>query len=177
MSDDNSPSDDWTCELDLGQDWLDTTEDDETGAMITAEHWVGDPTSLRQFLAGPAALLTLNCYGEEGVSQPDVAEVAAMLVHRRGFVHQPEITYLDVPAGPAVRVAGPVINRSYGGLRREKGHIVTFAVAPPGKDDIIELTVAWAERRHAPELAALADSLISTLRLLPAIDEGASASQ
>jgi len=166
--------DDWTCELELGPHWLENTEDDAAGAMMTAEYWVGDPTSLRQFLSGPAALLTLDSYGEAGVSQPGIAEVADMLVQRPGFVRKPEITYLDVPAGPAVRMAGPVIERSFGGLRRQKGHVVIFAVTPPGKDEVIELTVAWAERRHTPELPGLADALMETLRLVPVTNEDSS---
>ncbi|MFH9826601.1 hypothetical protein [Streptomyces bobili] len=158
---------DFTCEVDLGGGWVEDTEDDTTGALITAKYYPGDPTSLRRFLAGPVAALTIDCYGEDGVAQPTLAEVVDMLLQRSHFERRPAVLYRDVPAGPAVRLAGPFTQRVWGGLRRKRGYVVTYVVAPPGRHHIVELAVASADSRHSLDPAGLADALMATLRLVP----------
>lgn len=155
----------FACELDLSSDWVEDTEDESS--VLTAHYYTGDPTSLRQFLTGPAAVLTLDCYGEDALAQPALADVVDLLLQRPDYVDTPEVSYRSVPAGPAVRLQGPCSQRSWGGLRRQKGHVVTYAIAPPGRNEIIELTVAWPNRHHHPDIASLADALIPTLRLVP----------
>jgi hypothetical protein len=125
---------DFTCEVDLGGGWVEDTEDDMTGALITAKYYPGDPTSLRRFLAGPVAALTIDCYVEDGVAQPALAEVVDILLQRSHFVRRPAVSYRDVPAGPAVRLAGPFTQRVWGGLRREegvRGHLRARPTRPP----------------------------------------------
>lgn len=167
VRDDVGDFEDFACEVDLGVGWVEDTEDDTTGALITARCYPGDPTSVRRFLAGPVAALTIDSYGEDGVAQPTLAEVVDMLVQRPDFVRRPAVSYRDVPAGPAVRLAGPFAQRVWGGLRRKRGHVVTYVVTPPGRHHIIELAVASSNRRHSSDFAGLADALIPTLRLVP----------
>ncbi|MDG4858760.1 hypothetical protein P8605_11455 [Streptomyces sp. T-3] len=174
MSNDEGDVCDFTCEVEFGTGWVEDTEDDTTDALMTAKYYTGDPAGLRHFLAGPAAIMTLDSYGEEGVAQPTLAEVEELLLQRPGFMERPEVSYRDVPAGPAVRLEGPFTQRGWGGLRRQKGHVVTFVVTPPGRHQIIELTVASSDRHHGHEVSGLADTLITTLRLIPVSGQDAS---
>ncbi|MET8178499.1 hypothetical protein [Streptomyces sp. NPDC005336] len=119
------------------------------------------------------ANVEVDVYGEEGVRLTP-AEVQPMLLEnkRAAVVGDPVVTYLDQPLGPAVRVQARFKAKGVLGFGRRIIESVAYAVCPTATDEVIVTTMWWNTLALSDDLAAMADSLIPTLRLIPCDAEG-----
>ena len=80
---------------------------------------------------------------------------------------EPDITYLDLGAGPAVRVQAMLKTKRLLGFSRQLSEFIDYAVFPPGVDHLVVVDVAWRSMAHTDELTALTDELVATMRRVP----------
>ncbi|GAB2982119.1 hypothetical protein GCM10023080_055400 [Streptomyces pseudoechinosporeus] len=120
------------------------------------------------------ANLKVDSYGEEGVPRPTPAEVQPMLLDwaNAEVASEPEITYLNLPVGPAVRVQAMLKAKRLLGFGRRLSEFVKYAVFPPGLNSLIVVTVTWEAVQKTEELTQLTDELVSTMRLVPLDADG-----
>ncbi|MFJ3495879.1 hypothetical protein ACIPPJ_20105 [Streptomyces sp. NPDC086091] len=78
--------------------------------------------------------------------------------------NEPEVTRLDLPAGPAVRVRALLSVRRFLGLGRRLSQSVQYAVFPPGSEGFVLVAFTWDAIGCSHELAGLADELMVTFR-------------
>ena len=115
------------------------------------------------------ANLKVDSYGEEGVPRPTAAEVQPLLLEwsNAAVASDPEIAYLDLPVGPAVRVQAMLKAKRLLGFGRRLSEFVKYAVFPPGLNSLVVVTVTWEAVQQTEELTQLTDELVSTMRLVP----------
>lgn len=120
------------------------------------------------------ANLMVDSYGDEGVARPTREEVQPLLLEwENGEVAgEPQVTYLDLPAGPAVRVQSMLQVKRMLGFGRKLTEFIKYAVFPPGMKSLVVVTVTWEAIARTEEIAALADEAIQTLRITPLAPEG-----
>ncbi|MGV9312807.1 hypothetical protein ACWDR0_11495 [Streptomyces sp. NPDC003691] len=113
---------------------------------------------------------------EEGAGppRPGLDEARALLLDRSvpGKAAVPEVTYPDLPAGPAVRVRSQVRTRQLLGLWRQDTGSLTYAVLPPGVRSLVLASFTWRNMAQTEKVTGLADELMSTLRVVPAAADG-----
>ncbi|MEU3597539.1 hypothetical protein ABZ714_02195 [Streptomyces sp. NPDC006798] len=83
-----------------------------------------------------------------------------------GTAGTPEVTYPDLPAGPAVRVRSQVRTRQLLGLVRHDTGSLTYAVLPPGVRSLALASFTWRNMAQTEKVTTLADELMSTLRVV-----------
>jgi hypothetical protein len=118
--------------------------------------------------------LKVDSYGEGGVARPTPEDVQPLLLEwsNAEVASEPHITYLDLPAGPAVRVQAMLRTRRLLGFGRRLSEFVKYAVFPPGLNSLVVVTVTWQAIDRAEELTRLTDELVSTMRLVPVDVDG-----
>lgn len=84
-----------------------------------------------------------------------------------GTAGTPEVTYPDLPAGPAVRVLSQVRTRQLLGLVRYDTGSLTYAVLPPGFRSLVLASFTWRNMAHTRKVATLAEELMATLQVVP----------
>ncbi|MEU8978900.1 hypothetical protein [Streptomyces sp. NPDC048309] len=116
----------------------------------------------------PLANLVVDTYGEEGMERPAPEEVQPQLLQWANgeSVGDPEIAYLDLSAGPAVRVQSMLKVKRMLGFGRRLTEYIKYAVFPPGISSLVIITVTWEAIQHTEEITQLADELVSTMRLV-----------
>jgi hypothetical protein len=118
--------------------------------------------------AGEAlANLMVDSYGDEGVPRPDADEVIPLLLECRNaqVTGEPRISYLDLAAGPAVRVQAMLQVKRMLGFGRKLTEFIKYAVFPPGMQSLIVVTVTWEKSTLTEEIAQLADEAVRSLRI------------
>ncbi|MFD4574890.1 hypothetical protein ACFWNK_20530 [Streptomyces sp. NPDC058417] len=105
----------------------------------------------------------------ESVSSAATSTVALLLASTQDrpgvrVANEPEVTRLDLPAGPAVRVRALLSVRRFLGLGRRLSQSVQFAVFPPGSEGFVVVAFTWDAIGRSHELAELADELMVTFR-------------
>ncbi|QDY77619.1 hypothetical protein [Streptomyces qinzhouensis] len=110
----------------------------------------------------------------EDPARPGLDEARALLLDRSGpgTAAGPEVTYPDLPAGPAVRVGSQVRTRQLLGLWRQDTGSLTYAVLPPGVRSLVLASFSWRNMAQTEKVTRLADELMATLRVVPAVDDG-----
>jgi hypothetical protein len=118
------------------------------------------------------ASLSVDTYGEDGVTIT-LEEVASRLLDdKRGkIVGEPEVKYLDVYYGPAVRLQTVAKLKGIFGLGRLI-ETVTLAICLPVIDDVVIITMWWEAMALSDEFTAMAETIIPTLRLIPCDEDG-----
>ncbi|MFD5218393.1 hypothetical protein [Streptomyces tendae] len=128
--------------------------------------------------AGEAlANLTVDSYGDEGVTRPD-AEEAVQLLLRWGNAEvtgTPGITHLELAAGSAVRIQAMLTVKRMLGFGRKRAEFIKYAVFPPGMESLVVVTVTWEKIALTEQITELADEAVRTMRITPLLAEGASA--
>ncbi|MGW2782857.1 hypothetical protein ACWC3X_16680 [Streptomyces populi] len=122
------------------------------------------------------ANLMVDSYGDEGVERPTREEVQPLLLEwANGEVTgDPQVAYLDLPAGPAVRVQSMLQVKRVLGFGRKLTEFIKYAVFPPGMKSLVVITVTWEAIARTEEITELADEAVQTLRLTPlAASDGA----
>ncbi|MFD4522691.1 hypothetical protein ACFWP7_01870 [Streptomyces sp. NPDC058470] len=113
--------------------------------------------------------LVVDSYGDEGVERPTREEVQPLLLEWENaeVAGDPQITYLELPTGPAVRVQSVLKVKRMFGLGRKLTEFVRYAVFPPGMKSLVVVTVTWEAIARTEEITALADEAIQTMGLTP----------
>ncbi|MFF3615999.1 hypothetical protein [Streptomyces sp. NPDC002580] len=115
------------------------------------------------------ANLMVDSYGDEGVERPTREDVQPLLLKwaNAEVAGEPQVAYLDLPAGPAVRVQAMLKVKRMLGFGRKLTEFIKYAVFPPGMNSLIVVTVTWEAIARTEEIAALADEAVQTLRITP----------
>lgn len=115
------------------------------------------------------ANLMVDSYGDEGVERPTREEVQPLLLKwANGEVAgEPQVDYLDLPAGPAVRVQAMLQVKRMFGFGRKLTEFVRYAVLPSAMKSLIVVTVTWEAIARTEDIAELADDAVRTLRITP----------
>lgn len=118
--------------------------------------------------------LVVDSYGDEGVARPTPEEVQPQLLEwgNAQAVGDPEVAYLTLPIGPAVRVQSMLKVKTRFGFGRKVTEFIKYAIFPPGIGSVIVATATWQLIQHAEELTKLTDELMPTFRLVPVDADG-----
>ncbi|WP_432188852.1 hypothetical protein [Streptomyces sp. Tue6028] len=122
------------------------------------------------------ATLVVDGYGDEGVARPGVDEVIPALLQweNADVTGNPEITHLELPAGPAVRVQSSLRVKRMFGFGRKLTEFIKYAVFPPALQTLVVVTVEWEETSRSERIAELADEAVRALRITPLVGDGGS---
>ncbi|MFD9025483.1 hypothetical protein [Streptomyces parvulus] len=129
--------------------------------------------------AGEAlANLTVDSYGDEGVSRPDSAEVIPLLLQwgNAEVAGEPQITHVKLAAGPAVRIQAMLKVKRMLGFGRKMTEFIKYAVFPPGMESLIVVSVTWEKIALTEQITVLADDALETMRITPLSAGGVSTS-
>ncbi|MGW0824225.1 hypothetical protein [Streptomyces sp. NPDC002845] len=125
--------------------------------------------------AGEAlANLMVDSYGDEGVPRPGVDEVTPLLLEwgNAEVEGDPQITHLELAAGPAVRVQAMLQVKRIFGFGRKLTEFIKYAVFPPGMQSLIVVTVTWEKVALTEQITELADEAVRTMRITPLASGG-----
>ncbi|MDQ0599809.1 hypothetical protein QF037_004154 [Streptomyces canus] len=120
--------------------------------------------------AGEAlANLMVDSYGDEGVPRPGADEVIPLLLEwgNAQVTGTPEITHLELAAGPAVRIQAVLQAKRMLGFGRKLTEFIKYAVFPPDMQSLIVVTVTWEKIAVTEQIAELADEAVRTMRITP----------
>ncbi|MGC0384329.1 hypothetical protein [Streptomyces sp. SAI-129] len=129
--------------------------------------------------AGEAlANLTVDSYGDEGVVRPGPEEVVPLLLQwgNAEVAGPPQITHLELTAGPAVRIQSMLKVKRMLGFGRKLTEFVKYAVFPPGMESLVVVTVTWEKIALTEQITELADEAVRAMRITPLPTGGASTS-
>jgi hypothetical protein len=122
--------------------------------------------------------LVIDSYRDEARPRPGAKEMGELLLEWAGAKpdNGTEVSYPDLPVGPAVRVRTVTRTRQLLGLYRQDGGAIRYAVSVPGVRSVIVATATWRNMERSDEVALLVDQLMPTLRVevLSAGDSGLS---
>lgn len=115
------------------------------------------------------ANLMVDSYGDEGVARPTREEVQPLLLEwgNATVTGEPQIAYLELSAGPTVRVQAMLQVKRMFGLGRKLTEFIKYAVLPPGVQSLIVVTVTWETIARTEEITELADEAVRTMRIAP----------
>ncbi|MEU9735713.1 hypothetical protein [Streptomyces sp. NPDC048002] len=115
------------------------------------------------------ANLKVDTYGEEGVPRPAPEEVVPMLLKwsNREVASEPDIKYLDLAAGPAVRVQVMLKAKRRLGFGRQLSECVDYAVFPPGVNHLVVVNTRWRSMERTDELSRCTDEFVAAMRRVP----------
>ncbi|MFE6912553.1 hypothetical protein [Streptomyces rubiginosohelvolus] len=111
--------------------------------------------------------LVIDSYGDEGVPRPTAEEVVPLLLQWENgvVVGEPEVTGLELPAGPATRIRSTLKIKRMLGLGRRTTGFVRYAVFPPGLRSLVVVTAMWEKIRLTEENVQRVDEIVPSLRL------------
>ncbi|MHC3474486.1 hypothetical protein ACYF6T_38135 [Streptomyces sp. 7R007] len=115
------------------------------------------------------ANLMVDGYGDEGVARPGAEEVTPLLLEwgNAQVAGEPQITSLELPAGPAVRVQAMLQVKRMLGFGRKLTEFIRYAVFPPGMQTLVVVTVTWEKVALTEEITQLADDAVRSMRITP----------
>ncbi len=118
--------------------------------------------------------LVVDSYGDEAMPRPSREEVQPLLLQigNGDIVGEPEVSHVDLAAGPAIRVKATVKTRRMLGLGRRLGEFIKYAVFPPGIKQLVVVTANWQDIAHTDELSRATDELVWTMRNVPLDADG-----
>lgn len=132
----------------------------------------GDPNlAAAYYTAGGIRLadLVVNSYHDEDTPLPPPAEVVPLLLDfsNAEIVGEPDVTFLDLTPGPAVRVQAVVKAKRKLGFGGQLAEYIKYAVFPPGFDTLVVVMVSWEGFERSEEIARLTDDLMTTMKVIP----------
>ncbi|MEU0783719.1 hypothetical protein ABZ341_19350 [Streptomyces sp. NPDC006173] len=115
------------------------------------------------------ANLMVDSYGDEGVERPSREEFQPVLLEWANgeIAGEAQVEYLDLPAGPAVRVQAMLEVKRMFGFGRKLTEFIRYAVLPPGMKSLIVVTVTWEAVARTEDITELADEAVQTMRIAP----------
>lgn len=136
----------------------------ESGAVVAGAYYSDSGINI--------ANLELAVFGDDGV-QPTPGEVQPMLLEWQNMevAGQPEVRYLDLSAGPAVRVQAAIKEKRLFG-RGRLAEFIRYAVCPAINDDVVLVTVQWDTFQYSDELTQMVDDMIDSLSVVPVDSSG-----
>ncbi|MEV8594996.1 hypothetical protein [Streptomyces sp. NPDC052012] len=113
--------------------------------------------------------LRVDSYADEDAPRPSPSEMTPLLLDwsNAKVVGEPDIRYLDLAAGPAVRVQAMLKGRRILGFGSQLTESIKYAVFPPDVHYVVVVSVTWRNIEHSDELTRLTDELVSTMRQVP----------
>ncbi|MFI7317719.1 hypothetical protein [Streptomyces venezuelae] len=133
----------------------------ESGPMLTAVAY----TDSGVFLADMSVL----AYGEDGVTRPSPKEYEGMLL-KWSYAEvkgDAQITEVELPIGPAVRVQAVLVEKRRFGWGKKLSECVRYWVWPTGHAEILLVEARWLNFERTDELTDLVDRVMPSLRLVP----------
>ncbi|MFD5229944.1 hypothetical protein [Streptomyces qaidamensis] len=119
--------------------------------------------------------LRVDSYADEDAPRPTAAEITPLLLDwsNAKVVGDPNVRYLDLDAGPAVRVQAMLKSKRILGFGSQLTEFIKYAVFPPDVGYVVVVTVTWRSMNESEEIVRLTDELVSTMRQVPRGPEGA----
>ncbi|MFI1681240.1 hypothetical protein [Streptomyces sp. NPDC020607] len=139
----------------------------ESGPLLSAVAY----TDSGVFLADMAVL----AYGEDGVTRPSPKEYEGMLL-KWSYAEvkgDAQITEVELPIGPAVRVQAVLVEKRRFGWGKKLSECVRYWVWPTGHEEILLVEARWLNFERSDELTDLVDRVVPSLRLVPVPPEPA----
>ncbi|MEU6826253.1 hypothetical protein ABZ921_37045 [Streptomyces atriruber] len=133
----------------------------ESGPLLTAVAY----TDSGVFLADMSVL----AYGEDGVTRPSPEEYQHMLL-KWSYAEvkgDAEITEVELPIGPAVRVQAVLVEKRRFGWGKKLSECVRYWVWPTGNEAILLVEARWLNFERTDELTDLVDRVMPSMRLVP----------
>ncbi|GAA1929625.1 hypothetical protein GCM10009837_64110 [Streptomyces durmitorensis] len=111
--------------------------------------------------------LVIDSYGDEGVPRPSADEVLPLLLEWENgeVIGEPEVTRLELSAGPAMRVQATLKIKRMFGLGRRLTEFVKYAVFPPDMQSLVVVTATWEKIQLTEENSQRVDELLPSLSL------------
>lgn len=117
--------------------------------------------------------LSVHCFGDEGESPtPTDVQPVLLTAENAELASRAVVTYLDVPAGPAVRVQGVFKAKKWFGFGKSLTEVVKYAVCPTVNSDVLIITAQWKNIEFSEGLAEIVDELPPTLKLIASSSDG-----
>ncbi|TDC27138.1 hypothetical protein E1265_02340 [Streptomyces sp. 8K308] len=131
---------------------------------------------------GAPPLVPASAYVEGALCAPAERTVEAVLDQVRRpqpYRHgRPEITVLELPAGPACRLHELMLeDKGDDGRRFVIEHVDYFFLPPVFPEVLFKLSVNWASPAVGPEMVDIADAMAATLRISPEQEGGGARAQ
>ncbi|WAU79078.1 hypothetical protein O1Q96_04510 [Streptomyces sp. Qhu-G9] len=127
----------------------------ESGAVVAGSYFSDSGINI--------ATLELAVFGDEGI-RPTPEDVQPMILEWENMevVGTPEVRYLDLSAGRAVRVQAAIKEKKLFG-RGRLAEFIRYAVCPANNDDVVLVTVQWNAFQYSDELTQMVDDMIGSL--------------
>ncbi|GAA3496060.1 hypothetical protein GCM10019016_031610 [Streptomyces prasinosporus] len=117
------------------------------------------------------AAFDVQIFGEDGVTL-SLDEAENRLRGHKEIVGEPQVSRVDLPAGPAVRLQAVYQSKGILGFGKRLSESVSYALLVPRTSDILVATTTWRAMEHSDQLIEMADALMPTLRFVPLDAEG-----
>ncbi|MGA5120197.1 hypothetical protein [Streptomyces pseudogriseolus] len=117
------------------------------------------------------AVFDVQIFGEDGVVI-SLDEVESRLLGHKEILGQPQVSRVELPVGPAVRLHAQYQSKGVLGFGKRLSGRVSHALLVPQTSDVLLATMTWRAREHGNQLTGIADALMPTLSLVPLDAEG-----
>ncbi|MEU3362974.1 hypothetical protein [Streptomyces pseudogriseolus] len=117
------------------------------------------------------AAFDVQIFGEDGVVL-SLDEVESRLRSHKEIVGEPQVSRLELPVGPVIRLQAVYQSKGVFGFGRRLSERVSYALLVPQTSDVLVATMTWRAMEHSDQLTAAADALMPTLRFVPLDAEG-----
>ncbi|MFF7795321.1 hypothetical protein [Streptomyces sp. NPDC007991] len=117
------------------------------------------------------ATFDVQIFGEDGVAL-SLDEVEKRLLGHKEIVGEPQVSRVELPVGPAVRLQAMYQSKGVFGFGKKLSEAVSYALLVPETSDVLLATMNWSAMEHSDQLADEIDALVPTLRLVPLDAEG-----
>ncbi|MFE1440899.1 hypothetical protein [Streptomyces sp. NPDC058739] len=133
--------------------------------LLAAAHYTPDGVALVD--------LWVDSYAEEEAPRPEPGDVVPLLLDwsNAKVAGDPDIRYLDLEAGPAVRVQAVLKEKRILGFGSQLAELVRYAVFPPGANYLVVVTATWQDMARTDDLVRLTDQLVASMSLVP-VEQG-----
>jgi hypothetical protein len=117
------------------------------------------------------ATFDVQIFGEDGITL-SLDEVEDRLRGHKEIVGEPQVSRVDLPVGPAVRLQAMYQSKGVLGFGKRLSEGISYALLVPETSDVLLATMNWSAMEHRDQLTEEVDALIPTLRFVPLDAEG-----
>ncbi len=117
------------------------------------------------------AVFDVQIFGEDGVVI-SLGEVESRLLGHKEILGQPQVSRVELPVGPAVRLQAQYQSKGVLGFGKRLPCRVSHALLVPQASDVLLATMTWRAMEHGAQFTGMADALMPTLSLVPLDAEG-----
>ncbi|MGW5637099.1 hypothetical protein [Streptomyces sp. NPDC003832] len=123
------------------------------------------------FTSGGVGLanLRVDSYGSEDDPRTSPSEVVPLLLEwaNAKVAGEPDVTYLDLNAGPAVRIQAMLKSKRLLGFGSRLAESIKYAVFPPDETYMVVIMATWQDMAYSDELTRVTDEFVATMRQEP----------